>query len=202
MSRLTDDPANPAGHPECPSCEGAGFGQPARGQPGEPEQPWPEPTRSRLELAVWTALAAGAVALAVGAVLLLVGAVPNSTATEVAPPFCQGRSCAGLDPDVTLCADDAVTTASAWLAGREVDLRVSTRCRAAWALLRDPRASDAIEVRGAHGDVRWQNAQGTGVRAFTPMIPDTRGEAVEACLAARDGRVCAHPEAHPDEGHP
>lgn len=142
-------------------------------------------------MAVWTAVTAVVLALAVGAVLLLIGAVPNSTANEVAPPFCQGRSCAGLDPDVTLCADDGVTTASAWLAGREVDLRVSARCRAAWALTRDPRAGDAIEVRGAHGDVRWQNAQETGVRAFTPMIPDARGEAVQVCLAARDGRVCA-----------
>ena len=192
MSRLSNDPANPAAQPERPPCEGAGFGQPAQ----ELRDPWPKPTRSRLETAVWTAGATGAVGLAVGAVLLLIGAVPSSTVTEVAPPFCQGRSCAGLDPDVTLCADDAVTTASAWLAGREVDLRVSARCRAAWALLRGPRAGDAIEVRGAHGDVRWQSARGTGVREFTPMIPDARGEAVEACLAARDGRVCAHPDEH------
>ncbi len=201
MRRLSDDPANPADHPERPSCEGTGFGQPTQRQSGEPEPPWPEPARSRLRLAVWTAVGAGALALAVGAVLLLVGAVPDSTAIEVAPPFCQGRSCAGLDPDVTLCADDAVTTASGWLAGREVDLRVSPRCRAAWALLRDPRSGDAIEVRGAHGDVRWQNAQGAGVRAFTPMIPDARGEALEACLAARDGRVCVHPGTRPNEGH-
>ncbi|MEU1627481.1 DUF2690 domain-containing protein [Streptomyces sp. NPDC020096] len=151
------------------------------------------PVRTGVEVAVWSAVGAGALALAAGAVLLLTGAVPGSSASEVAPPFCQGRTCDGFAPDVTLCADDAVTTASAQLAGREVELRISARCRAAWALLPAPRAGDTIEVHGPHDRVRLQSAESTGIRVFTPMIPDTRGEAVEACLTAREGRVCAKP---------
>ncbi|GAA1883084.1 DUF2690 domain-containing protein [Streptantibioticus ferralitis] len=191
MSRLANNPADSGAHTGYHPCGRHGSGQPAP----EPlsEAPWPLPVRTGVEVALWSAVGAGVLALAVGAVLLLIGAVPGSSATEVAPPFCQGRTCDGFAPDVTLCADDAVTTASAQLAGREVELRISARCRAAWALLPAPRAGDTIEVRGPHDRVQPQSAPYNGVRVFTPMIPAARGEAVEACLTAREGRVCARP---------
>ena len=72
---------------------------------------------------------------------------------------CQGESCTGRNSEQgdTDCWTDAGTRAKREIAGRIVELRVSSTCRAAWGRIAEPRPGDRVRVETT--DERHQSRQ-------------------------------------------
>ncbi|NBM20907.1 DUF2690 domain-containing protein, partial [Streptomyces sp. GC420] len=111
---------------------------------------------------------------------------------------CQGDACTGRNSALggTGCWMDAGTHAERVFGGRVVQLRVSPRCRAAWARLVEPRPGD--EVRVESGDARQAQEATAGNRfTYTLMVGIDRPSDARACVELADGRSACTPWGEP-----
>ncbi|MGA5701400.1 DUF2690 domain-containing protein [Peterkaempfera bronchialis] len=129
-------------------------------------------------------------------------AVPGTPGTPVRPPTahartaartaCRAAACQGRDPDTEGCTRHARTVSSAPLAGVELRLRYSDRCRAAWADITLPvrplpSGETATLAVADRGGVLVASRAG---RRRSPMLATVAPHRTRACAAVGQVQAC------------
>jgi Protein of unknown function (DUF2690) len=92
---------------------------------------------------------------------------------------CSGSGCTGLWPENTSCAGDAQTVRSTTLNGRNIELRYSPSCRAAWGRITNGTVGNSVDVLNTNGAYYSQQIQ-SGSDTHTRMVNDA-GVTANAC---------------------
>ncbi|MGW4160567.1 DUF2690 domain-containing protein [Streptomyces sp. NPDC004788] len=176
---------------------------PVRPEPVQPEpvpEPDPDPV-SRLRPSrrgLYGGIAAALVLVAAAGALWLntrsaEEPVKREQGTGGAPvelAACEGEKCFGLEPNHTLCKNDAVTARVDTDPVISVELRYSAACRAAWTKISNTTQGDVAQIGDQAGRKR-EYTQVSGRDAHTTMLPVGRPEDATACAVMAARKVCA-----------
>ncbi|MFC8194275.1 helix-turn-helix domain-containing protein [Streptomyces sp. NPDC057298] len=157
------------------------------------DAPPPSGPRKRIPHRNATAVAAAgavlAAALGTGTWAWSRGGGQEEAAPRPSTGPCRGESCTGRNSEQqdTDCWTDAGTRAKREIAGRVVELRVSSSCRAAWGRIVEPRPGDRVRVETT--DERQQSRQVTVPNhvLYTLMIGIERPSDARACFEFAEG---------------
>lgn len=114
-----------------------------------------------------------------------------ATPSPGALAVCEGEACTGLEPNYTVCRNDAVTTFVDADEVVGVELRYSRACKAAWARIGQTRPGDIARITDRDGRTQ-KRAQISGHGTHSAMLPAAHPRDVTACAVLAARTICAN----------
>ncbi|WP_406283986.1 DUF2690 domain-containing protein [Streptomyces sp. NBC_00209] len=114
-----------------------------------------------------------------------------ATRSAGALAVCEGEACTGLEPNYTVCRNDAVTAFVDADTVIGVELRYSPRCKAAWARISQTHPGDIARITDLEGRTQ-KRAQISGHTAHSWMLPAAHPRDVTACAVLAARTICAN----------
>ncbi|MEU7579538.1 DUF2690 domain-containing protein [Streptomyces sp. NPDC041068] len=191
------------------------FGEGGRGVAGAPPPGTHEPQRGgdspdgqrrRRKLTMFLAGVVGALVV-IAAAVFLTGFGGDDKGDDASKPSvapttsdddlpagveCNGKDCAGKDPENMGCGGElAKTTSRATIGKALVEVRYSKACGAAWARITQAAPGDEVTITGSGGgaSAKQNGTVNEDFDAYTPMVAVKNGTAAKACATLTSGQT-------------